>query len=64
MLLPTPTYTLCHWRSTVTDGPRTIDLDILLYDDAVLDMENLTVPHIDSQRRLLLKFAYKNLSIS
>ncbi len=37
-----------HW------GPRTIDLDILLYDDAVLDMENLTVPHIDMQNRLFV----------
>ena len=37
-----------HW------GPRTIDLDILLYDDAVLDMEYLTVPHIDMQNRLFV----------
>jgi len=26
-------------------GPRTIDLDLLLYDDAVLDRADLTVPH-------------------
>lgn len=26
-------------------GPRTIDLDLLLYDDVVLDSEQLTLPH-------------------
>jgi 2-amino-4-hydroxy-6-hydroxymethyldihydropteridine diphosphokinase len=26
-------------------GPRTIDLDLLLYDDAVLDEPGLTLPH-------------------
>lgn len=26
-------------------GPRTIDLDLLLYDDAVVDEPGLTVPH-------------------
>ena len=26
-------------------GPRTIDLDLLVYDDAVLDEPGLTVPH-------------------
>ncbi len=26
-------------------GPRTLDLDIVLYDDAVVDTEELTVPH-------------------
>ncbi len=37
-----------HW------GPRTIDLDILLYDDAIIDTESLTVPHIDMQNRLFV----------
>ena len=27
------------------DGPRLIDLDILLYDDVVLDTPSLTMPH-------------------
>ena len=28
-----------HW------GPRTLDLDILIYDDLVLETERLTIPH-------------------
>lgn len=30
---------------TVAKGPRTIDLDLLLYDDIVIDTPELTVPH-------------------
>lgn len=36
---------LIHW------GPRTLDLDILFYDDLVLDTETLHIPHIDLQNR-------------
>ncbi len=32
-------------------GPRTIDLDILLIDDKVLDTPNLTIPHPQLQHR-------------
>ena len=32
---------LVHW------GPRTLDLDILLYDDLVLDSEDLVMPHVE-----------------
>lgn len=37
-----------HW------GPRTMDLDILLYDDAVIDTEALMVPHADMQNRMFV----------
>ena len=36
---------LVHW------GPRTLDLDIIFYDDLVLDEADLHIPHIDMQRR-------------
>ncbi|MCD8341171.1 MAG: 2-amino-4-hydroxy-6-hydroxymethyldihydropteridine diphosphokinase [Clostridiales bacterium] len=36
---------LVHW------GPRTLDLDILFYDDLVQDDADLTIPHPDLQNR-------------
>ena len=36
---------LVHW------GPRTLDLDILFYDDLVMDSAELIIPHIDMQNR-------------
>ncbi len=32
-------------------GPRTIDIDLLLYGDAILDEPGLTVPHMELFRR-------------
>ncbi len=32
-------------------GPRTLDLDLIFYDHAVIDMERLQVPHPDMQNR-------------
>lgn len=32
-------------------GPRTIDIDILLFDDQIIDDEELTIPHPDMHRR-------------
>ncbi|WP_434309924.1 2-amino-4-hydroxy-6-hydroxymethyldihydropteridine diphosphokinase [Hominifimenecus sp. rT4P-3] len=34
-----------HW------GPRTLDLDIIFYDNEIIDLPQLTVPHRDMQRR-------------
>lgn len=34
-----------HW------GPRTLDLDILLYDDLVIDTKELIIPHVDLHNR-------------
>lgn len=36
---------IIHW------GPRTLDLDILLYDDLVLDTATLHIPHIEMHMR-------------
>jgi 2-amino-4-hydroxy-6-hydroxymethyldihydropteridine diphosphokinase len=36
---------------TVKNGPRTIDLDLLLFGDRVIDTPDLTVPHGDMHRR-------------
>ncbi len=35
-------------------GPRTLDLDLLLYDDAVIDTPELTVPHPRMHERLFV----------
>ena len=40
-------------------GPRTLDLDIVLFDDIIMDTEELTIPHIDMQNR---EFVLKPLS--
>lgn len=36
---------LVHW------GPRTLDLDILFYEDCVMNETDLVIPHIDMQNR-------------
>ena len=42
-----------HW------GPRTLDIDILLYDDLIMHTEKLCIPHIDMHNRM---FVLKPLS--
>ncbi len=36
---------------TIPKGPRIIDMDILLYDDLVLDSTGLTIPHPEIKNR-------------
>lgn len=39
---------MIHW------GPRTIDLDIVFYDDEIVAESELIIPHIDMQNRLFV----------
>ncbi len=36
---------IIHW------GPRTLDLDIIFYDDLILEEEDFCIPHVDMHRR-------------
>ncbi len=36
---------------TITWGPRTIDLDIIYYEDKIIDEDDLQIPHIDLYNR-------------
>jgi 2-amino-4-hydroxy-6-hydroxymethyldihydropteridine diphosphokinase len=48
--------TLGRVRGGVKYGPRTIDLDLLLYADAAIDLPGLTVPHARlAERRFALE---------
>lgn len=40
-----------HRERTVRWGPRTLDLDILLYDRDIIETEDLIIPHVDMQNR-------------
>jgi 2-amino-4-hydroxy-6-hydroxymethyldihydropteridine diphosphokinase len=41
-------------RRSIENGPRNIDLDLLLYDDLVCETEYLTVPHPRMHERLFV----------
>jgi 2-amino-4-hydroxy-6-hydroxymethyldihydropteridine diphosphokinase len=41
-------------RGAVQWGPRTLDLDLLLYGDAVISGSRLTVPHPEMQQRIFV----------
>lgn len=44
---------IIHW------GPRTLDIDILMYDDLIFDSDELHIPHVEMHKR---EFVLKPLS--
>ena len=45
-----------HW------GPRTLDIDILLYDDIVYDSDDLHIPHVEMHKREFVLEPLKNIA--
>lgn len=45
-----------HW------GPRTLDLDIIFYDDEIIQEEQLCVPHVDMHNRLFVLEPLKEIA--
>lgn len=41
-------------KRSVKDGPRTLDLDLLFYEDRIIDEPGLTVPHPRLHQRLFV----------
>ncbi len=47
---------IIHW------GPRTLDIDILLYDSIVYDDENLHIPHVEMAKRMFVLKPLKSIA--
>ena len=43
------------------NGPRILDLDILLFDDLIINEENLTIPHPRMHERLFVLLPLKDI---
>ncbi len=41
-------------KRTIKDGPRTIDMDILLYDNIILNTDSLDIPHPLMHKRMFV----------
>jgi 2-amino-4-hydroxy-6-hydroxymethyldihydropteridine diphosphokinase len=48
--------------NTIKNGPRTIDIDILLYDDICVENENLIVPHPRLHERLFVLVPFMDVN--
>jgi len=42
-------------------GPRTIDLDILIYDDVIINLPELTIPHPEMLKRAFVLIPMKDI---